>query len=103
VEDLAEVHNLALRGCKSGTAEAYNVGTGTGNSVLEIIAASRDVTGHAIPTVETPRRPGDPPALYADATKIRQRYGWQPRYPDVRETICTAWNWHRAHPRGFGE
>jgi UDP-glucose 4-epimerase len=101
VEDLGEVHNLAVAGCQPGIAEAYNVGTGHGNSVLEIIAAARGVTGHAIPTVETPRRPGDPPALYADASKIRERYRWQARYSDVREIIRTAWNWHQSHPRGF--
>ena len=102
VEDLAEVHKLAVEGCKPGLAEAYNVGTGNGNSVLEIITAARSVTGHAIPTVNTVRRPGDPAALYADATRTSKRYGWRASYQDVRETIRTAWNWHRAHPRGFG-
>ena len=101
VEDLAEAHRLAVEGCMPGQAEAYNVGTGTGNSVLEIISASRAVTGRPINTVAAARRPGDPPALYADASRIRQRYDWQPRYRDVREIIQTAWNWHLAHPNGF--
>ncbi len=102
VADLAEAHLLAVEACKEVTADAFNVGTGNGNSVLEIIAAARKVTGHAIPVVETERRAGDPPALYADPGRIRQRYGWEPRYRDVTETIATAWRWHRAHPHGFG-
>ena len=69
----------------------------------EIIEACRRVTGHAIPTIETPRRPGDPPALYANADAIGARLGWQPRYTDIEETIATAWRWHSTHPAGFGE
>lgn len=103
VDDLAEVHLRAVEGCRRGKAEAYNVGTGHGNSVLEIIAAAREVTGHPIPVVETKPRPGDPPALYADSGRIRHRYGWKPRYRDVRSIIETAWRWHQAHPYGFAE
>jgi UDP-glucose 4-epimerase len=101
VEDLAEAHLRAVEGCTPGKFEAYNVGTGQGNSVFEIIAAARDVTGHPIPAVVTERRPGDPPALYANPDRLRQRYGWEPRYRDVRETIATAWRWHKTHPNGF--
>jgi len=103
VEDLAETHRLAVEGCQPGVVEAYNVGTGNGNSVREIIAAAREITGHAIPAVETPRRPGDPAALYADPTKLRQRYGWEPQYRNVKKTIETAWRWHHAHPRGYDD
>ena len=101
VEDLAEAHLRAVEGCRPGTAEAYNVGTGRGNSVLEIITAARAVTGHEIPTVTALRRPGDPAALFADPARIQARLDWQPRYQDVREVIETAWRWHSAHPRGF--
>jgi UDP-glucose 4-epimerase len=101
VEDLAAAHVAAVEGCRPGQAEAFNVGTGNGVSVREIITAARAITGHAIPTVETDRRPGDPPALFANADRIRSRFSWTARYQDVRETIETAWRWHRAHPRGF--
>ncbi len=101
VDDLAEAHLRAVEGCEGGQAEAYNVGTGTGISVLEIISAARKVTGHPIPVVETERRPGDPPALYADPSRIRQRYGWEPHYRDVEEIVATAWRWHESHPNGF--
>lgn len=92
-----------MEDCTPGRAEAYNVGTGHGSSVLEIIAAAREVTGHPIPTVVTNPRPGDPPALYADSGKIRRCYGWKPRYRDVKSIIETAWRWHQAHPHGFAD
>ena len=101
VEDLAEAHLLAVENCPAAQAEAFNVGTGNGQSVLEIIQAARSVTGHSIPAIETDRRPGDPPALYANPDKIRQRFGWEPRYREVQEVIETAWKWHQAHPHGF--
>lgn len=101
VEDLAEAHALAIQGVDPGKPEAYNVGTGRGNSVLEVIEAARRVTGHPIPTQLAPRRPGDPPSLYADSARLRRRFGWSPRYMDLDEIIRTAWNWHRAHPDGF--
>jgi len=101
VEDLGEAHLRAIEGCEPGRFEAFNVGTGQGNSVREIIAAARDITKHPIPAIETPRRPGDPPMLYASPDKIRARFGWEPRFTDVRATIETAWRWHQAHPQGF--
>ncbi len=103
VEDLAEAHLLAIEGCRPGEFEAFNVGTGNGNSVREILEAARSVTGHAIPAIEDARREGDPPELYANPDKLRERFSWQPRYLDVRDTIETAWNWHRTHPNGFAD
>lgn len=102
VEDLAEAHLLAIEGLKEGTAEAFNVGTGRGHSVLELISAARSVTGHAIPAEAVDRRAGDPPELYADSDKLRQRFGWEPRYSDLKKTVATAWRWHQAHPNGYG-
>jgi UDP-glucose 4-epimerase len=102
VEDLAEAHLVAIEACTPGQAEAFNVGTGSGTSVSAIIAAGRKITGHPIPAIVTDRRPGDPPALFADAGRIRDKLGWAPRYRDVAEVIGTAWQWHRSHPRGYG-
>lgn len=102
VDDLAEAHLLALESCTPGRAEAYNVGTGRGTSVLEIIAAAREVTGHAIPTLAVERRPGDPPMLFADAGRIRHALGWLPRHLELREIVASAWRWHSSHPGGYG-
>lgn len=103
VDDLAAAHALALTHMAEGRFAAYNVGTGRGHSVLEVIEAARKITGHSIPVVEACRRQGDPPALYADAEKLRQAWGWLPRYTDLVEIVESAWRWHRSHPRGFRE
>jgi UDP-glucose 4-epimerase len=101
VDDLAEAHLLALEGAAEGRMEAFNVGTGTGTSVFELIEVARKVTGHAIPAEVTGRRPGDPPRLYANSDKLRERFRWSPRYLQIRDIVDSAWQWHRAHPRGF--
>jgi UDP-glucose 4-epimerase len=95
VDDLASAHVLALAAMEpSGTCLAFNVGTGRGYSVREIVQAGRKVTGREIPIVETDRRPGDPPGLYADNRRIRGALGWSPRYTDPEEIVRTAWAWH---------
>ncbi|MCH7870091.1 MAG: UDP-glucose 4-epimerase GalE [Planctomycetes bacterium] len=101
VEDLAEVHARAVEGINGSDAESYNVGTGVGQSVFDVIKACRDVTGHAIPHEVTPRRPGDPPTLYANPAKLKRRYSWDPTYGTIAGTVETAWRWHNAHPNGF--
>lgn len=103
VEDLGEAHLKALEACECGRAMAFNVGTGSGASVREIIAAAREITGHPIRALDTDRRPGDPPALYANPSKIQRELGWSPRYRDIKSIISTAWQWHRAHPGGFAK
>jgi UDP-glucose 4-epimerase len=103
VEDLAEAHLMAVEDCPESGLEAYNVGTGSGTSVKEIVEAARSVTGHEIPVEVGSRRAGDPPRLFADAARIQTRYGWMPRYRDVRAVIETAWRWHKLHPRGFDD
>lgn len=104
VDDLAAAHLLAIQALPdTGRADAYNVGTGRGNSVREVVDASRRVTGHPIPAEEVERRPGDPPALYADPSRIRAELGWEPKYTDVESIIETAWRWHQAHPRGYDD
>lgn len=103
VTDLAQAHLLAVEKMREGEAEAYNVGTGTGVSVFEVIAAAREVTGHPIPSEAVERRPGDPPVLYANASKIEARLGWIPRYRTIENIVASAWKWHQAHPNGFGD
>ena len=103
VEDLAEAHLLALEALREGRFDAYNVGTGVGTSVRELIEVARRVTGHAIPALEVDRRPGDPPMLYADPSKIKTALGWQPRYTHIGDTVATAWRWHQEHPDGYGD
>ncbi len=102
VDDLVEAHVLAIETQEPGEFRAYNVGTGVGTSVKQIVEAAREVTGHPIPAKPAARRPGDPPELYADPGKLMAELGWEPRYTDIREIIQTAWAWHRSHPRGYG-
>ncbi len=100
VLDLAQAHILALRALENGSL-TYNLGNGQGYTVREVIETARQVTGHPIPAVDGPRRPGDPPELVAGSDRLRQELGWQPRYPDLHDIVQSAWNWHRAHPKGY--
>jgi len=100
VIDLAQAHILALQALEEGS-RVYNLGNGRGFSVREVIETARQVTGHPIPAIEGPRRPGDPAVLIASSTKISRQLGWQPRYPDLRAIISSAWDWHRKHPHGY--
>ena len=101
VDDLAAAHLLALERLQPGCGLAYNLGTGRGYSVREVIRSVEEVTGRKVPVKEGPRRPGDPPALVADAAKIRRELGWSPQYPELRPIVATAWQWHRTHPNGY--
>ena len=100
VTDLAQAHILALRALDEGS-RTYNLGNGQGYTVREVIETARQVTGHPIPSVDTPRRPGDPPELVAGSDKIRQDLGWQPRFPDLYDIVQSAWDWHQNHPQGY--
>ena len=100
IADLARAHILAL---EKDVAGPFNLGTGTGFSVQQVVETCRAVTGHAIPIALSPRRPGDPACLVAGAEKAKSVLGWNPRYPDLRTIVQHAWDWHRAHPRGYGK
>lgn len=100
IVDLAEAHMLALRAERSG---AFNLGTGTGYSVKQVVETARKVTGHAIPAEIKSRRPGDPPRLVAGSAKARNELGWKPRYENVEAIVESAWQWHKAHPDGYGK
>jgi len=101
VEDLASAHRLALETQEEGAYRYYNLGTGVGTSVKELVEAARQVTGHPIPAVAAPRREGDPPELYANPTKAGTELGWVPAYTRIHAIIETAWRWHRVHPNGY--
>lgn len=102
VSDLAQAHILALDALDGGS-RAYNLGNGLGFSVQQVIETAREVTGHPIPVVNGPRRAGDPALLVAGSQKIRDELGWNPHYPQLRDIIETAWNWHQTHPDGYRE
>ncbi|HYK40277.1 MAG TPA: UDP-glucose 4-epimerase GalE [Candidatus Eremiobacteraceae bacterium] len=102
IYDLAMAHLLVLEALKEHEALAYNLGNGNGFSVREVIDAARKVTGRPIATVDAPRRPGDPPVLVASSARIGKELGWKPRYDRLEEIIQTAWDWHQAHPKGYG-
>ncbi len=92
VNDLAQAHILAVEYLlNGGVSDQFNVGTGTGRSVLEMIHAVEEVTGRKVPYVFGPRRDGDPPALVAASEKLRTRLGWTPRYTDLRTIVDHAW------------
>jgi UDP-glucose-4-epimerase GalE len=103
VDDLADAHLRALERIEPGKCLCLNLGTGRGHSNREVIQAAERVTGKKIPVKEGPRRAGDPPQLVAAADKARDVLGWKPRYPDLEMIIETAWNWHRTHPKGYGD
>ncbi len=98
IVDLADAHIRALSQDVTG---AFNLGTGNGNSVREIVEAAREITGHSIPAEVAPRRPGDPAALVASAEKARTVLGWEPKLGDIRTIVESAWRWHQAHPDGY--
>ncbi|MFA4945203.1 MAG: UDP-glucose 4-epimerase GalE [Lentisphaeria bacterium] len=100
VLDLAQAHLKALENDLSGS---FNIGSGNGFSVMEILAAAREVTGHPIPAEFAPRRPGDPPFLISDSTAARIRLGWKPEHDDIRQILRDAWAWRQAHPQGYRE
>ncbi len=103
VDDLAEAHLLALERLEPGKGLCYNVGTGRGYSVREVIRTAEEVTGKSIAVREGPRRAGDPPALVAASQKIQRELGWRPRYTELRPIVESAWRWHQSHPRGYND
>jgi len=103
VEDLASAHLAALEKLEPGRVLEVNLGTGVGNSVLEVIEACRKASGHPIPVVMSPRRAGDPAELVAECSLAKTLLGWEPRYRRIEDIVQTAWNWHRSHPRGYDD
>src|SRR5881409_2024675 len=100
IVDLARAHILALDAARS---ELYNLGTGGGSSVRDVIAACRKITGRKVDTVEIPRRAGDPPRLIASSKKIEKELGWRPEFQSLDTIIESAWKWHQKFPYGYGD
>jgi len=100
ISDLGRAHVLALEPL-ARRSRNFNLANGAGFSVREVIEAARRATGHPIPAVVEPRRAGDPPIMIGDSRRVREKLGWEPRYPTIESIIASAWDWHRRHPNGY--
>lgn len=99
--DLVSAHVLALEALEKQDKLVYNLGSGRGYSIHEIIEAARAVTEHPIPAEEGRRRTGDPTRLVASSTMIQRELGWKPVHSTLEEIMRSAWEWHRNHPNGY--
>ncbi len=103
VDDLADAHIAAAARLDERPATFCNLGTGHGFSVKEIIATAEKVTRKKVPVTFGPRRAGDAIALYADPSRAKNLLGWEAKHKDPETIICSAWNWFKDHPRGYGQ
>jgi len=101
IADLVSAHLLSLDALDKRDSMTYNVGSGNGFSVREVIETARKVTGHAIPTVEAPRRSGDSARLVASPKRIISELGWKPIHTNMHEILSSAWEWHKSNPNGY--
>jgi UDP-glucose-4-epimerase GalE len=101
VMDLADAHVLALRHLlNGGESQRFNVGTGSGYSVREVLRAVETITGQKVPFRMGPRREGDAPVLVANSDRLKSTLGWQPRHTDIHDIVRSAWDFHRTHQAG---
>ena len=100
IEDLGRAHALALEAAEPGRHAIYNLGTGHGYTVKEVVDSARRVTGRDVEAREEPRRPGDPPELVAASDRIKAELGWEPE-KSLDDMIADAWAWHQAYPQGY--
>jgi len=104
VSDLAQAHLLGLDALRQGKETTqYNLGNGSGYSVIEVIKVAEKVVGKPIKSMSAERRPGDPAVLVASSAKAIAELGWKPNYPELETIIEHAWNWHSAHPNGYSK
>jgi UDP-glucose 4-epimerase len=103
VIDIAQAHVLALLKLDELSGRVYNLGSGDGHSVMEVIQEARKVSGNEIPTICYPRRAGDPSVLLASNARACSELGWNPRYSRLDVIIESAWRWMREHPNGYGQ
>jgi UDP-glucose 4-epimerase len=99
--DLAQAHQQAVEILEPGMGRAYNLGSGTGATVFEVLRACEQATGRSIPYELAARRPGDPSVLIASPEKIINELRWSPRHSSIHDIVRTAWLWHHRHPKGF--
>ncbi len=102
IDDLAVAHLLALEATSQGEHKVFNLGTGSGFSVRQVIETAQSVTGSQIHAREAPRRPGDPPVLVAASDLIKAELGWEPTKA-LETMIADAWTFAQAHPNGYGD
>lgn len=104
VSDLGDAHRRAIEALLGGeTGGAYNLGTGSGHTVREVLAAVSDAVGRPVPIEPAPRRPGDPAALVADTSRFRNRFGWTPEHSDLDTIVRTAWAWENSAEKKSGD
>ncbi len=103
VADIADAHLLALDAVDRLGLDWFNIGTGTGHTVAEVVSAVERVTGQPVQALRRERRPGDPATLVASSDRIRRVLGWTPRFPELNEIIATAWRWRQRYPGGYGD
>ncbi|MBX3035726.1 MAG: UDP-glucose 4-epimerase GalE [Anaerolineales bacterium] len=101
IADLVSAHTLALSALDKKDKLIYNVGSGNGFSVREVIETARRVTNHPIPSIDAPRRPGDSARLVASPKKIMNELGWKPQNTNLQDILSSAWEWHKTHPNGY--
>ena len=101
-DDLALAHQLAVENLEPGIGRAYNLGSGTGTTILEVLRACEQTVGRPIAHEIVDRRPGDPGTLIATPELITRELGWKPRYDTIESIVATAWRWHESHPDGYG-
>jgi UDP-glucose 4-epimerase len=102
VTDLADAHLRVLARLETGSCR-FNVGNGTGYSVKQVIESVERIGGRPVPHSFGPRRAGDPAALVASSARLREETGWAPRFGAIDDIVRTAWAWHEAHPKGYGD
>ncbi len=100
-DDLAQAHQLAVESLEPGVGRDYNLGSGSGTTILEVLRAAEKAVGRPIPHEIVARRPGDPGTLIATPEKVTRELGWNPRHADIESIVATAWRWHSTHPDGY--
>ena len=104
VDDLSRAHIAAFEKLSvPGTQLFFNLGTGQPTSNREVIRAVEKIVGRPVKVIEKPRRPGDPPALYADSSKAQRELDWKVKFGDIESIVATAWKWHSTHPQGYAD
>ncbi|WP_145088006.1 UDP-glucose 4-epimerase GalE [Anatilimnocola aggregata] len=103
VDDIAQAHERAMQQISEGQGRSYNLGSGTGATVLQVLKACEKVFGGPIPHQLVARRPGDPGTLIASPRRAIEELGWKLTCSDLETIVSSAWRWHSAHPNGYGE